>query len=514
MALERAWGHWRVMHGLGTDPLPPVSSYVGYSLEEPWGQPRVVFGVGAEEAERLAALLAGHDCVGPVHAEVTARPDWRLAASGGPETGQGRPFEGAVSVPAQAPPPGAEPTVERDAGHLAATAAAAGGDPASTGMAERYIADAAYDDIVEAEDARAGSYDDEPIAMDRTVAGGDRTDEDEAAAGISPRRWRRGEQAGIVQLGADEQPEVIAFRRRPEQRADQWQEPTSPAAPASDDYAASPNQGPGYRGPRYQGDPPQYQPGPDLQDPPALFGTRPQDRSEPTDESLPSVGEPGAGEPSARQQKAVEGGARESGVSESSAGQATARQPQVARADAEQSGASQPSAVRAKAAESRAAQPATVPPATVPPATVRPATVPPATVPPATVPPATVQPATVRPATVQPATVPPATVRPATVQSEAGLSEAVPSDAGQPGGQAEAGRPRAGRPRAGQSKPGQSRAGQSRAGQSKAGQSKPDQSKAEQSMAGQSKPGQPRQTSRPSSPGRASGREPGKRPRG
>ena len=33
-ALETAWRHWRDMHGLGglgADPLPPVSSYVGYS---------------------------------------------------------------------------------------------------------------------------------------------------------------------------------------------------------------------------------------------------------------------------------------------------------------------------------------------------------------------------------------------------------------------------------------------------------------------------------------------------
>ena len=45
--LERAWDRWRTMHGLGADPLPPVSSYVGYSLEEPWGQPRVVFGIAA-----------------------------------------------------------------------------------------------------------------------------------------------------------------------------------------------------------------------------------------------------------------------------------------------------------------------------------------------------------------------------------------------------------------------------------------------------------------------------------
>src|SRR5262249_27056077 len=66
IALERAWDHWRVMHGLDTGPLPPMTSYVGYSSEAPWGQPRVVFGVPAEEAERLAALLYGHDCSGPV----------------------------------------------------------------------------------------------------------------------------------------------------------------------------------------------------------------------------------------------------------------------------------------------------------------------------------------------------------------------------------------------------------------------------------------------------------------
>jgi hypothetical protein len=55
--LERAWEQWRTTHGLEAEPLPPVSSYVGYSIEEPWGRPRVVFGVDAEDAERLAALL-------------------------------------------------------------------------------------------------------------------------------------------------------------------------------------------------------------------------------------------------------------------------------------------------------------------------------------------------------------------------------------------------------------------------------------------------------------------------
>ncbi len=55
--LERAWERWRTTQGLEAEPMPPVSSYVGYSIEEPWGRPRVVFGVDAEDAERLAALL-------------------------------------------------------------------------------------------------------------------------------------------------------------------------------------------------------------------------------------------------------------------------------------------------------------------------------------------------------------------------------------------------------------------------------------------------------------------------
>jgi hypothetical protein len=61
--LERAWDRWRAAHGLAAEPLPPVSSYVGYSIEEPWGRPRVVFGVDAADAERLATLL--QDCAAP-----------------------------------------------------------------------------------------------------------------------------------------------------------------------------------------------------------------------------------------------------------------------------------------------------------------------------------------------------------------------------------------------------------------------------------------------------------------
>lgn len=79
--LERAWDRWRTMHGLGREPMPAVSSYVGYSLEEPWGQPRVVFGIEAREAEQLAALLDRHDCAGPVYAGLSAMPGARSEES-------------------------------------------------------------------------------------------------------------------------------------------------------------------------------------------------------------------------------------------------------------------------------------------------------------------------------------------------------------------------------------------------------------------------------------------------
>jgi hypothetical protein len=97
--LERAWDRWRTLHGLGTGPLPPVSSYVGYSTEEPWGQPRVVFGMDAREAEQFAALLDRHDCAGPVYAAMTTKSGTQAVpdAEGQPaDLGRGR-----VRVPAQ-----------------------------------------------------------------------------------------------------------------------------------------------------------------------------------------------------------------------------------------------------------------------------------------------------------------------------------------------------------------------------------------------------------------------------
>jgi hypothetical protein len=96
-ALERAWQHWRLVHGLVADPMPAVSSYVGYSLEEPWGQPRVVFGLASSDAEQLAALLDRHDCIGPVHAMIAAKTGVEAAVDSGGRDDQ------PLLVPRQAP---------------------------------------------------------------------------------------------------------------------------------------------------------------------------------------------------------------------------------------------------------------------------------------------------------------------------------------------------------------------------------------------------------------------------
>jgi hypothetical protein len=103
-ALEGAWRRWRVVHGSLPDPMPAVSSYVGYSLQEPWGQPRVVFGLAAEDAEQLAALLERHDYVEPAYAALATQiggrdPATLTAARGVPMTRQAP-----GAVPAQLAP--------------------------------------------------------------------------------------------------------------------------------------------------------------------------------------------------------------------------------------------------------------------------------------------------------------------------------------------------------------------------------------------------------------------------
>jgi len=74
-ALEEAWMRWRVRHGLSAGQLPPVSSYVGYSVDEPWGQPRVVFGMEATEAEHLASILDGRDYGAPLGLRANGLPE-------------------------------------------------------------------------------------------------------------------------------------------------------------------------------------------------------------------------------------------------------------------------------------------------------------------------------------------------------------------------------------------------------------------------------------------------------
>jgi hypothetical protein len=118
-ALEQAWERWRVRHGLIAHPMPPVSSYVGYSIDEPWGRPRVVLGVDAHEAEVLAALLDSHEFSTALtspdqavmgHREAPERPEAAVpagrAGAGDPrDLGHGPGSAGSVRarIPAQVP---------------------------------------------------------------------------------------------------------------------------------------------------------------------------------------------------------------------------------------------------------------------------------------------------------------------------------------------------------------------------------------------------------------------------
>jgi hypothetical protein len=218
IALERAWGRWRNQHVLGEQPPTPVSSYVGYSLEEPWGQPRVVFGVGADEAEMLAALLDGHDCVGPVYAEIT---DWRRSASNQPATPVSADYR--LPVPIQAPslPEQLRSPVD------SADRESAGREPADRGPAER--------ESVDKEPAE-----DEPVQQDRVQL--------EVIA----------QDASAVEsaLPDDDSLESIPLDDESIPLDDLSPLPPNESTGAFD---STPSQGPGYCGPRYQGVPPRYQ---------------------------------------------------------------------------------------------------------------------------------------------------------------------------------------------------------------------------------------------------------------
>jgi hypothetical protein len=118
--LERAWLQWRVVHGTAGDPMPTVSSYTGYSFEEPWGEPRVVFGLAAQDAERLTALLSGHDCVHVAGGQAGTGAD--LPGNGQIEQVAGQ--RGApLPVPQQTASDAAEPVTTDDAARPAGPAA-------------------------------------------------------------------------------------------------------------------------------------------------------------------------------------------------------------------------------------------------------------------------------------------------------------------------------------------------------------------------------------------------------
>ena len=266
IALEQAWERWRAMHGLGGEPLPPVSSYVGYSLEEPWGQPRVVFGLRADEAEMLASLLDGHDCVGSVYAEVGARLDWRLPASGqAPMSVRG--YGSPLGVPAQAPPPGIDllppgPPDGFAVGSLGEDVMAAD-EPDDDSEPRRSARRAAGAGSARGRTARAGR----PERASRRPAGTGADGTEETTDGVEA-RWSvpDGElpTADLPNGGDTAQSEVPESLLEPlpdepdlRSASDEAADELGLGASRAGGTGRAPR-GPGYRGPRYQGFPPRY----------------------------------------------------------------------------------------------------------------------------------------------------------------------------------------------------------------------------------------------------------------
>ena len=236
IALEEAWERWRAMHGLGTEPLPPVSSYVGYSLEEPWGQPRVVFGLRADEAELLATLLDGHDCVGPIYAEVSTRPGWRQPVNG-PASQLNRPY----GVPAQAPPS------PLDQVGLADLAAVDDIDDIEDGADDLVAAGPDGDGLAEAiSESEAVAADGEPARSSKAKA--------RRPGSKSEAQPENGNaEASGVKPGSLTQLPDVAGSRRAEEEAASGDQARPALAKRTPGRASVPARGPGYRGPRYQG---------------------------------------------------------------------------------------------------------------------------------------------------------------------------------------------------------------------------------------------------------------------
>jgi len=296
--------------------------------------------------------------------------------------------------------------------------------------------------------------------------------------------WQRGEPAGTVELAAVEQSSVVAFRRRQEQSADQWQEQIPAAPPASDRLEAVPSQGAGYYGRRYQGFPPRYQPGPGQQDPPALFGAPTEDAGERSVAGLLGAVVFGADQPADTPSGADEPEALKAGVGQAEDMPGDADRPEAVKAGGGQPaadglGASELSASELSASELSASEPGASEPDTEGPSASEPDT--------------------------------------------EGPSASEPGTSGPSASGRSAGRPKTGQSGVRQSTSGQSTAGQSTTARSKSGQSRTGQSrtaqsggppKAGQSRAAQSKTAQSRQTSAATSASRATSREAGKRSRG
>ncbi len=263
IALEQAWERWRAMHGLGGEPLPPVSSYVGYSLEEPWGQPRVVFGLRADEAELLTSLLDGHDCVGSVYSEVGARLDWRLPGSG-PAPMAARGYGGPLGVPAQAPPPGIDllppgPPNGFAVGRLGGEDATSADEHDDGSERRRAAPRAAEVGPARGRVARTGRPERTSRRQPEAVADGaeETTGPGEADWPVEDGELSPADLAADGGAATSDVPESLLepLPDTPDRRTRSEDAVGEPGA------ATGTTRGPGYRGPRYQGFPPRYDPG-------------------------------------------------------------------------------------------------------------------------------------------------------------------------------------------------------------------------------------------------------------
>lgn len=198
LTLERAWERWRIMHGLSAEPMPPVSSYVGYSIEAPWGRPRVVFGLDASEAEMLSLLLDRHECVGPYYLPRQV-PGQR--ATGGEEPAPTEDEESALRtrIPAQAPAVEAVPGRLPGPGAPAAAVPAGGvpGSPAGAGAP----ADGG-DDFSEGDRQPSGAEGSQPDVPAAAAGQGGWPARDDTGPGANDGGWELSPGAGLADAQA------------------------------------------------------------------------------------------------------------------------------------------------------------------------------------------------------------------------------------------------------------------------------------------------------------------------